>query len=132
MSIIYDLLQAYAEQTALVSQATNKIEAQKKDIAHLLKHNSALEDELYKLRDEVKRAARNRQLKAERWKAKRRKRGLKRKYGGDLSVANWEYSYNITRLYGQWQRLRTTNPPLAQALRERLNEWKEAHRVKTP
>lgn len=82
-------------------------------------------------RDNVKRAARNRQLKAERRKEKRRKRELKRKYGSGLSVANWGYSYNILALYQQWQRLRTINPPLAQALRERLNEWKEAHRVKT-
>lgn len=82
-------------------------------------------------RDNVKRAARNRQLKAERRKEKQRKRKLKRKYGSGLSVANWGYSYNILALYQQWQRLRTINPPLAQALRERLNEWKEAHRVKT-
>lgn len=82
-------------------------------------------------RDNVKRAARNRQLKAERRKEKQRKRKLKRKYGSGLSVANWPYGYTIIGLYRQWQRLRTINPPLAQALRERLNEWKEAHRVKT-
>lgn len=88
-------------------------------------------------RDNVKRAARNRQLKAERRKEKQRKRKLKRKYGSAVDngeygyVADWQYGYTIIGLYRQWQRLRTSNPPLAQALRERLNEWKEAQRVKT-
>jgi hypothetical protein len=75
---------------------------------------------------------RKRQLQAERRNWEKRKRALKRQHSQDASEGEWVNSLNIVHLYCAWKRHNATNPTgMAKALRERLDGWKEAHRVKT-
>lgn len=75
---------------------------------------------------------RKRQLQAERRKWEKRKRVLKRQYMEDESAGKWANSLNITQLYQSWKVHSRSNPEgLGKALRKRIDEWKEAHRVKT-